>query len=47
MNKTLEAQRLEIALIQLMESHLINSDDYNLIHQHLNKIKSELALETS
>lgn len=45
MNQAIEAQRLEVTLIKLIESHNINPDDYNLIHQHLIKIKKHDTLK--
>jgi len=47
MNITVEAQRLEITLIKLIESHAINQDDYNLIHKYLTKIKNDVTLQTN
>lgn len=42
MDKTLKAQKLEIALVKMMENQTINSDDYNLIHKYLTKINNDL-----
>lgn len=42
MDKSLITRNLEIALIKMLENQSINSDDYNLIHKYLVKIKNDL-----
>jgi len=41
-NKNLTTRELEVALIKMLESQSINSDDYNLIHKYLVKINNDL-----
>jgi len=40
-----EVEKLEIALIQMMESRMVSDDDYNMLSKYLVKIKEDLTLQ--
>ena len=42
MNSHNEVEKLEIALIQMMESQVLSDDDYNMLTKYLGKIKADL-----